>query len=84
MKRTSLIALVMLTSAAGCDVPDPNAPPEPIDDISPAAMAALPEGVDPIFLIRDAQGCYGISVEATEPVTGVALLDAEGNQVCDT
>ncbi|WP_102107132.1 hypothetical protein [Oceaniglobus roseus] len=50
---------------------------------SPAAIAALPPGVDKSFLIKDANGCYGIGIEQSEPQTGVALLDATGKQVCD-
>ncbi|WP_145953369.1 hypothetical protein [Oceaniglobus indicus] len=50
---------------------------------SAAAIAALPPGVDPSFLIKDGNGCYGIGIEATEPQTGVALVDATGQQVCD-
>ena len=52
-------------------------------DISPAAMQALPAGVDPGFLIRDASGCYGISIERTDPPSGIALRDANGTHVCD-
>lgn len=51
--------------------------------ISPAALAALPEGVDPGFLIRDRNGCYGISIEKTDPPSGLALRDANGTHICD-
>lgn len=50
-------------------------------------LAALPEGVDPGFLIKDSNGCYGIVIELApegQPQTGPALLDANGQQVCDT
>lgn len=54
-----------------------------LDDISPEALAALPEGVPPSLLIRDAQGCYGIAIEKTDPQTGAALLDANRQPICD-
>lgn len=54
-----------------------------IPNISPAAMAALPQGVDPRFLIRDSNGCYGIALEAAEVPTGIALRNDAGQQVCD-
>ncbi|WP_425093236.1 hypothetical protein [Tropicimonas sp. S265A] len=54
-----------------------------LDDISPAALAALPDGVPPSLLIRDGNGCYGIAIEKTEPQTGAALLDANRQPICD-
>lgn len=51
--------------------------------VSPAAQAALPQGVDPAFLIRDENGCYGVALESGETVQGIALLNDQGVQVCD-
>lgn len=50
-------------------------------NISPEAMAALPDGVDPGFLVRDDAGCYGVVLEAEGP--GVPLRNDLGQQVCD-
>ena len=50
---------------------------------SPAALAALPEGIDPGFLIQGENGCYGIALEASATPTGIPLRDANGQQVCD-
>lgn len=55
-----------------------------LDDISPQALAALPEGVPPSLLIRDANGCYGIAIEKTEPQIGAALLDENRQPICDS
>lgn len=51
--------------------------------ISPAAMAALPPGIDSGFLIRDDDGCYGIALEQGESVSGIPLRADDGTQVCD-
>ncbi|WP_375261635.1 hypothetical protein [Palleronia sp.] len=66
---------------AGTDEPDrtSNVP----RDVSPAALAALPRGISPEFLIKDASGCYGVALEASEPLRGVPLLNDAGLQVCD-
>ena len=50
---------------------------------SQRALAALPRGMSPAMLIRDDAGCYGLAIEATEPVRGVPLRDGTGQQVCD-
>ncbi|MDJ0860177.1 MAG: hypothetical protein QNI90_13175 [Dinoroseobacter sp.] len=55
-----------------------------LDDISPKALEALPAGVPPSLLIRDANGCYGIAIEKTEPQIGAALLDENRQPICDT
>ena len=54
-----------------------------LEDISPRALAALPDGVPPSLLIRDKNGCYGIAIEATEPQTGAPLMDADQQLICD-
>jgi hypothetical protein len=51
--------------------------------VSPAAMAALPRGISPAFLIKDVNNCYGIAVEASDPPRAVPLLNDAGQQVCD-
>ncbi len=50
-------------------------------NISPAAMAALPRGMDPAFLVRDDAGCYFLVV--AEGGAGIPLRNAAGAQVCD-
>lgn len=75
LKQISILAVAL--GVAACEMPVVD------DGPSPAALAALPTGIDPSFLIKDGNGCYGIAVEQTEPQTGVALLDASGQQVCD-
>lgn len=52
-------------------------------NVSPEAFAALPAGIDPAFLIRDGNGCYGIILEEGETAQGIALLNDQGLQVCD-
>ncbi|WP_168771096.1 hypothetical protein [Palleronia sediminis] len=53
-------------------------------DASPRAIAALPPGMSPSFLIRGADGCYGIALENNDPPTGIPLRDASGAPICDT
>ncbi len=50
-------------------------------NISPEAMAALPRGIDPAFLVRDDNDCYVIVLEAEG--SGVPLRNNAGVQVCD-
>jgi hypothetical protein len=73
MKRTAILGLGLIL--AGC-VQAPTGP-------SPAAIAALPPGIGPEFLVQSGNGCYFIAVEETEPQTGVPLTNASGQQVCD-
>ncbi|EKE45522.1 hypothetical protein OCGS_0612 [Oceaniovalibus guishaninsula JLT2003] len=56
-----------------------RAPPQP----SPAALAALPAGMNPDFLIKGGDGCYLIALEQGDPPMGVPLLNSAGVQVCD-
>lgn len=84
MALKALVIMAFAAAPGACELADPGDQTPGLKNISPAAMAALPRGVDPSFLIRGGDGCYGLGIEATEPQTGVALLDASGNQVCDT
>lgn len=81
MKRA--LALVFLAIAACEPVQTDEAGVPLLNDISPEALAALPAGVPPSLLIRDANGCYGIAIEKTEPQIGAALLDANRQPICD-
>ena len=78
--RWTMLGLVAMS--AGCVMTEYDESGR-LRDISPAAMAALPTGIDPAFLIRDETGCYGIALEAGEAVEGIALRNAQGVQVCD-
>ena len=79
-----MIIMALAAAPGACELADPGKPePAGLRNVSPAAIAALPPGIDPSFLIRDENGCYGLAVERTEPQTGVALLGADGRQVCD-
>lgn len=75
-----MIALVTAAPAT-CSLSDDA--PGTVRNVSPAALAALPRGIDPGFLIKDENGCYGIALEATETPSGPPLLNAAGQQVCD-
>ncbi len=83
--RPSLPALAGLAMAAlaGCEMPNATDETGLLRNISPQALAALPSGIDPRFLIRDGNGCYGVALEVTEPPSGIALMDAAGQPVCD-
>ncbi|KAF0674999.1 hypothetical protein [Profundibacterium mesophilum] len=84
MMRASLAAaaIVAASMVQGCVISERTEDGR-LKDVAPAALAALPEGVDSRFLIRDAQGCYGIAIEKTEPPSGLALRDADGTHICD-
>lgn len=79
MKRFLVVGLVL----AGCEPLTDEAGVPLLEDISPRALAALPEGVPPSLLIRDGNGCYGIAIEATEPQTGAPLMDENQQLICD-
>lgn len=81
MKRFGAVVCVLALPA--CEPLTDEAGVPLLEDISPRALAALPEGVPPSLLIRDANGCYGIAIEATEPQTGAPLLDADRQLICD-
>lgn len=81
-----LMIMALAAAPGACELADPGttaAPATGLRNVSPAAIAALPPGIDQTFLIRDSNGCYGLAVELTEPQTGIALLGADGRQVCD-
>jgi len=81
-----LMIMALAAAPGACEMATPTETafkPSGLSNVSPAAIAALPPGIDQTFLIRDGNGCYGLAVEQTEPQTGVALLDADGRQVCD-
>jgi hypothetical protein len=79
MKRFVVIAVLL----AACEPLTDEAGVPLLQDISPRALAALPEGVPPSLLIRDKNGCYGIAIEATVPQTGAPLTDANRELICD-
>lgn len=84
MMRRAVCAAAALGLLAACDINFQDMDGDGrLDDISPRALAALPPGVDPAFLIRDREGCYGIAIEDVDPPSGPALRDAQGNQICD-
>ena len=80
MKTFLMIALVTAAPAT-CTLPNETA--GTVRDVSPAALAALPRGIDPGFLIKDENGCYGIALEASEIPSGPPLVNVAGQQVCD-
>ena len=58
---------------------EPEAPPP----LPPQVLAALPAGVPPSVVTRNADGCYLITLERTDPPSGYPLTDAGGNRVCE-
>jgi hypothetical protein len=96
MKR--LLPLALLPLLAACEVPPdeagatsargriaslldrPEAEPAPLP---PQVLAALPSGVPPTVVTRNADGCYLLTIEVTTPPTGYPLRDAAGTPVCD-
>ena len=93
--KAVVLCLAAVVGLAGCVVepaalsitdepaPAPSPAPEVPRDISPAALSALPAGMSPQFLVKDASDCYGLVLEASEPLRGVPLLNDAGQQVCD-
>ena len=57
--------------------------PEPPAPLPPQVVAALPAGVPQSVVTRNADGCYLITIEQTDPPSGYPLEDAAGNPVCD-
>lgn len=76
-----LIPVAACLALAGCI--SPGSGDGPRRDISPAALAALPAGVPPDFLLKTGDDCYMIVLEAAEPLRGVPLRDDMGMPVCD-
>lgn len=89
--KNIVLCLVAVTALGGCvidpsslsAIDEPQQGPRMPRDVSPAALAALPRGMSPQFLIKDAANCYGLALEAGDPVRGVPLLNDAGQQVCD-
>lgn len=79
--KTVLMIVLVTAAPATCTLPgETTGTPR---NVSPAALAALPNGIDPGFLIKDENGCYGVALEAAEVPTGPPLIGADGRQVCD-
>jgi len=76
--------LMLPFAVAACEPVTDEAGVPLLEDISPRALAALPEGVPPSLLIRDANGCYGVAIEKTEPQVGAPLIDENRQPICDT
>lgn len=89
---TRLLLLPFL-ALAGCTAPEGGgAPlgglfggpePEVPAPLPPQVLAALPPGVPPSVVTRNADGCYLLTIERTVPPSGFPLTDAAGNQVCE-
>ena len=58
------------------------AAPQPDNDISPRARAALPKGQDLSLVRKDVAGCYSYVKKGTLSGTQLDLYDAKG-RVCD-
>ena len=96
MKRAALLFLPLLAACAA--PPQTEAPPSPFlggvfrpaaaqaptpAPLPPQVLAALPPGVPPSVVTRNADGCYLVTLERMEPPGGYPLRDAAGNRVCD-
>ena len=77
-----LVLAALCVALSGCVIPgfDEGGPG---GDVSPAALAALPDGIPPGFLLKNGDGCYMVVIEASEPLRGAPLRDDSGNIVCD-
>jgi hypothetical protein len=51
--------------------------------LPPQVVAALPVGVPATVVTRNADGCYLVTLERTDPPSGFPLTDAAGNPVCE-
>lgn len=92
---TRFLPLLLLPLLAACDPammppmpglpgfeePEPEPPPPP--QLPPAAAAVLPPGTPPSIVLTDADGCFLVSVEVTDPPSGFPLRDAAGNRICE-
>ena len=83
MALKALIVMALAAAPASCAMNGDRDEDGVLDEISPTALAALPEGTDPGFLVRDPDGCYAVIIEVTEPQTGIPLRDAAGQHICD-
>jgi hypothetical protein len=57
--------------------------PEAPAPLPPQVIAALPAGVPSSVVTLNADGCYLITLERTDPPEGYPLTDAAGNRVCE-
>ncbi|MBL4811805.1 MAG: hypothetical protein JKX69_05465 [Rhodobacteraceae bacterium] len=76
-------SLCILPLVAGCaDMPG-FAPAEPEPVVLPAAVtAALPAGAPTSVVFQDANGCYLLAIEITDPPSGYLLRGANGRPIC--
>jgi hypothetical protein len=86
MKR--LLPLLMLPFLAACLEPvnlDENGQviPTPPPPLPPQVVAAMEPGIPRAFVFELGNGCWGVGIEASEPRSGRALRDANGNWVCN-
>ncbi len=82
MMKLFLGAVGLVVSLSACTMGD-----FPLDEngdpIYPAeVVAALPPGVPPSIVFLTEDGCYGYSLEVTEPRAGFPLVDRNGERVC--
>ena len=84
------LPLVLIPLLAACDpvalsglgIPG-VAPPEPeVPVYPPAVLNALPPGAPPSVVIQNADGCYLMSIEITDPPSGFPLRGPDGQQIC--
>ena len=90
---TRLSLLLPLLALGACANVDGDVPrlgrlmgkPEPVvpEPLPPQVLSALPVGVPPSVVTRNADGCYLITLEITDPPTGFPLTDADGDRVCE-
>ncbi|SPJ24058.1 hypothetical protein [Palleronia abyssalis] len=83
MKALSGVCAIILLLSGCVTAPISVEEDGTVRNVSPAALAALPRGISPEFLIKDANGCYGIALEQAEIPSGIPLRNDAGQQVCD-
>ncbi|GGL69509.1 hypothetical protein [Wenxinia marina] len=91
---TRFLPLALVALLAGCAggiqdtlngifPPEEPAEPPPPPPLPPQVVAALPPGAPQTTVIKNADGCYLFTVEATVPPSGYLIRDAAGNPICD-
>ena len=80
---TGALALTAAALLAGCELEDPAATTTPVASLPPEVIAALPPGVPSDIVFLAASGCYAYAIEVTEPRSGYAVRDRNGNPICD-